>query len=133
MQNWQRCVALGSVGCGLRPDDVIERGNPNQLPAKLERLTFRQDRVATNRSQSRVPSLERTRYSIGCLVDGASMFAMYTRDAPAERGTMTGCGDDGTAMTTFHEDLQQLLPDGDELLMLGVTGSTAYGLSLIHI
>ena len=41
---------------------------------------------------------------------------------------MTGCGDDGTAMTTFHEDLQQLLPDGDELLMLGVTGSTAYGL-----
>ena len=41
---------------------------------------------------------------------------------------MTGCGDDGIVMTTFHEDLQQLLPDGDELLMLGVTGSTAYGL-----
>ena len=53
MQNWQRCVVLGSVGCGLRPDDVIERGNPNQLPAKLERLTFRQDRVVPHKAGRR--------------------------------------------------------------------------------
>jgi len=32
-------------------------------------------------------------------------------------------------MTTFHENLRQLLPEGDQLLMLGVTGSTAYGLA----